>query len=168
MKLDMTDERVVASVTSIKLLSRGVLTKVFAWKLLILLFFSLFSLSFINTSQPLRILPFKMGSQSGREAVDESLDESSLFAFGNSDSGPIALCVRSGSAPFMAHAIGRWVSTERVSPWPKVAASGDTGAEGKSRMRRLSNLDNVSPLDDPVAHGLQQAAFRSRDFPHEP
>jgi len=44
----------------------------------------------------------------------------------------------------------------------RLAASGDTRAEGKSRMRRLSNPGNVSPLDDPVAHGLQQAAFRSR------
>src|SRR5215471_15700963 len=50
----------------------------------------------------------------------------------------------------------------RVSPrGPKVASSGDSGAEGKSRMRRLSNPGNVSSLDAPVAHGLQQAAFRS-------
>jgi hypothetical protein len=60
---------------------------------------------------------------------------------------------------------------------PSRRSVGRTAAISAARMRErrashgcggYRNPGNVSPLDDPVAHGLQQAAFRSRDLPHEP
>jgi len=41
------------------------------------------------------------------------------------------------------------------------------GAEGKFTDAEVIKSGQRLTLDDPVAHGLQQAAFRSQNFHHE-